>query len=279
MVSLQSYLDRARAGLDGVWWLAVVPFAVALLSTEKFTQLGNADFHVGVSVSFPFPVTGGWAFLSLPDTTTGVGTDGVQTAVTQFGAVALGFALVSLVATAALTAGYLGTIHRALVDEQSQFLADARRYFPPMLGFQLLVLLYVLVALVFAVIFPLFLFVIAVVILAGGYFLYPALHLVVADDRDLLTALVLSYQFTSAGGPTLSYAGRYLLATALVSLPATALFVNFGLSGSVGGLAVLAPVGLVFDTATMAFVHDAFDLSSAEQRESFSASDDSTTYE
>ncbi|KAB7513765.1 hypothetical protein DM867_08110 [Halosegnis rubeus] len=157
MVSLQSYLDRARAGLDGVWWLAVVPFAVALLSTEKFTQLGNADFHVGVSVSFPFPVTGGWAFLSLPDTTTGVGTDGVQTAVTQFGAVALGFAL--------------------------------------------------------------------------------------------------------------------------VSLPATALFVNFGLSGSVGGLAVLAPVGLVFDTATMAFVHDAFDLSSAEQRESFSASDDSTTYE
>lgn len=279
MVSLQSYLARARASLNGVWWLAVVPFAVALLSTEKFTQLGNADFHVGVSFSFPFPVTGGWAFLSLPDAATGVGTGGVRTAVTQFGPAALGFALLSMVATAALTAGYLGTIHRALVDEQPHFFADARRYFVPMFGFQLLVLVYVLAALVFAVIFPLFLLVIAVVILVGGYYLYPSLHLVVADDGDLLTALVRSYQFTSAGGPALSYAGRYLLATALISLPATALFVNLGVPGVVGGLAVLAPVGLVFDTATMAFVHDAFDLSSVRGRERFSASDDSTTHE
>ncbi|RNJ26167.1 hypothetical protein [Halosegnis longus] len=277
MVSLQPYLARARASLDGVWWLAVVPFAVALLSAEKFTQLGNADFHVGVSFSFPFPVTGGWAFLSLPDTAAEVGAGGVRTAVNQFGPAAVGFALLSMVATAALTAGYLGTIHRALADEQPQFLADARRYFAPMFGFQLLVLVYVLAALVFTLIFPLFLIVLAVLILAGGYFLYPALHLVVADDRDLLTALVRSYQFTSAGGPALSYAGRYLLATAIISLPATALFVNLGVPGVVGGLAVLAPVGLVFDAATMAFVHDAFDLSPAEGRERFSASDDSTT--
>lgn len=261
MVSLQSYLARARDALDGLRWLAVVPFTVALLSAEKFTRLGGTDFHVGISFSLPFPVTGGWAFLNLPQASaTSVGTAGIETSVSQFGLASLGFVFLSMVATAALTAGYLGTIRRALTDDQPRFIEDIRRYIAPMLGFQLLILLAVLVTLLFSIISPLFLLIFAVGFLAGGYFFYPALFIVVADDCDLLVALARSYELTSAGGPAFSYAVRYLLATAAISIVATVVFVNLGVIGVLVGLAVLAPVGLVFDTATMAFVYDVLDL-------------------
>lgn len=252
MPSITSLLSRASDALDGRWGLAAVPAVVALLSVGKFRPPA-ADVHVGVSFGFPIPVTTAWNFLSLPTSEV--------TPTLPFGDPVPGVAAlaVTAVVTALLGAGYLGGLDRTLDGDSLAFATDVRRYVVPILGFQLLVLAAGLVGLGAGVLaLPLLLLTVPALLL-GAYLLYPAPYLVVVDDAGLERALRRSLDLTAAGGDALSYFGQYLLLTAAISIPATLVFVNLGIVGLALGCLALAPVALVFDTATMAFVRDITD--------------------
>lgn len=250
MPSLTSLLSRAIDELDGSWFLAGVPLVVALLSVDNFRQPPNVDFHVGVSFGFPVPVSTAWSFLSLPSSGVGV--------TVPFGSFALAapYLLASALVTAALGAGYLGGIDRALRGERVAFLTNVRRYFLPILGFQLFVAVGSLLAFGVGVLLPPLLLLVIPLLLLAAYLLYPAPYLVVVEELGIVAALGRAYDLTVGGGAPLSYFFQYLLAAVAVSIPATLVFVNLGVAGLLLGCFALAPVALVFDTATMAFVRE-----------------------
>ena len=251
MVSILALLSRAREHLGSLLPLALVPFALAAVSVEKFRRVAEstADLRFGVSFGFPTTVSTSWDLLSLPNAGSGLNlpTESVETTV-----------LVMLLATllsALLGAGYLGSIRRELAGVERGFLEDARTYVGPFLGFELVNLVLVLgavaaalVALPLALVFVLALFVFA-------YLFYATPYLVVVEGVDLPTAFRRSYGYAVSGGEYASFFVQYLVAVALVSVVATPLFAT-SLVGAALGTLLLAPVALLFDTVTMLFVRD-----------------------
>jgi hypothetical protein len=88
---------------------------------------------------------------------------------------------------------------------------------------------------------------------------------VVVADLDLGTSLSRSYEYAVDGGRYASYFVQYLLAVAVISLVATPVFTNAGVAGGLAGVVLLAPLGLVFDTATTSFVRDLVDGDGVEE--------------
>jgi len=75
------------------------------------------------------------------------------------------------------------------------------------------------------------------------------------EERSLADAFRRSYDLSSRGGQYTNYFVKYLLAVAAVSLVATPLFTTT-VFGAAVGVAVLAPVCVVFNAATMLFLDD-----------------------
>ena len=249
MPSISDLLSRASDALDGRWGLAAVPAVVALLSIENLRP-PSTDFHVGISFGFPLPVSTGWNLMNTPNGQSGVSL--------PFGEPVLGVATLvgTAVVTAALAAGYLGGLDRALDDDSLAFRTDAREYLVPILGFQLLVLVLGLAGIGVGVVAAPLLLLTLPLLLLGAYLFYPVPYLVITEDAALRAALARSLELTGGGGPALSYFVQYALVTAALSVPATLVFVNLGITGLVLGCVALAPVATVFDMATMAFVRD-----------------------
>lgn len=254
MVSLPALLSDAADRLDDLLPLAAVPLLLGLVSLNKFDQVAAAEgTHFGVSFGIPIPVTTGWSFVSLPNRAQGV--------TVETGSVAsfVPFAALALLGSALLGAGYVGSIDRILEDRRIDFAADVRRYLAPFVGFGLLVLAALLVAVgLVLVAVPLALLAFLLFFVAA-YLLWAAPYLVVVAEMDLGASLSRSYGYAVEGGAYASYFVQYLLAVAAISLVATPLFTNAGLAGGLAGVVLLAPLGLLFDTATTAFVRDFVD--------------------
>ena len=249
MVSLTALLSDAAERTDRTLPLAAVPLVVSLLAVDKFRRIAAFDgVNLGISFGFPSAVTGGWTFLSLPSGGPGV---------TVYPANPVSFVVftgAATLVTAALGAGYLGSLRRAVAGRSRQFLADTRAYFLPVLLFQVASLVASLAFVGAALVVPLLLLLVVPVLLGLAYLFYATPYLVVTGDRSLVPALSASYGYATEGGEYASFFLRYLAVTALVSLPAVPLFTSLGLVGALLGMAVLAPVGLLFDDATMAFL-------------------------
>jgi hypothetical protein len=251
MVSILALLARAREHLGSLLPLAVVPFVLAAVSVEKFRRVAEsgADLRFGISFGFPTTVTTAWDLLSLPNAGPGLNlpTESVETT-----------ALVMLVLTvlsALLGAGYLGSIRRELAGIDRAFAVDARRYFGPFLGFELINLVLVLGAVAAGIVaLPLALAVV-LALFAFAYLFYATPYLVVVEGVDLPTALRRSYDHATSGGEYASFFVQYLVAVALVSVVATPLFTT-SVAGAALGTVVLAPLALLFDTVTLLFVRD-----------------------
>lgn len=248
MVSLPALLSHAAARLDDLLPLAGVPLVLGLLSVDNFRRVALEGQHFGVKFGLPIPVTTGWAFLSLPTRGEGVYLSPADPA--NFVSVAAVVAAWSAI----LGAGYLGSIHRHLAGAERAFVADVRRYALPLFGFQVLVFLGVAVVVGIAVVGVPFLLLGISGLLVAGYLLWATPYLVVAAGLDLREALSESYERAVAGGEYAAFFGQYLVAVAAISLVATPVFVNLGVAGGLAAVVVFAPVGLVFDTAAMAFV-------------------------
>jgi hypothetical protein len=74
------------------------------------------------------------------------------------------------------------------------------------------------------------------------------------EERSLVDAVRRSYDLSARGGAYTSFFVRYLLAVAAVSVVATPLFTTSLVSGVVG-MELLAPIYVVFNAATMLFLH------------------------
>jgi len=251
MVRITALLSRAGEHLGSLLALAVVPLVLAAVSVEKFRRIAgsSADLRFGVSFGFPTTVSTAWDFLSLPNAAPGLN---LPTGSVETTAVVM---LVVTVLSAFLGAGYLGSVRRELAGLDRAFLDDARRFFGPFLGFELINLVLVLGAVAAALVaLPLALgFVLALFVFA--YLFYATPYLVVVEGIDLPAALRRSYGYAASGGEYASFFLQYLVAVALVSVVATPPFTT-SVAGAALGTVVLAPVAVLFDTATMLFVRD-----------------------
>ena len=249
--------SAGRLSEHGLWQYALVPLLLSALNGRQIRNvLGSAyDLHAGISFGVPIPVTDAWSFVSTP--TPG---GGVTVGPTALAGVAL-FA-VGIVLQGVLLAGYLGGLSRGVRGEPPAFGATVREYWLPFLGFALVLL---------AMFLPPALFVLGpaglrgllvlwlLVFVVGGYLLYAAPYLIVLHDVGLGRALGWSVSLATEGGAYLRYAAGYAVVVLLISVPATLVVANLSILGVLVGIVGLAPVGLVFDTATLVFVGDLTD--------------------
>lgn len=239
-------------GDRGLWGYAAVPMLTTLLRFDKVRAVLTADgLNFGLNFGLPLPVSSGWKFVS---TSFGGGAQvsGPATA-TVAGVFVVGVLLQGL-----LMAGYLGGLWASFRGVDQSFVASVRRYLLPFVGFGLLltalVLPPILVTLAGAPIGPVVVLWL-VVTLVVSYLTYGAPYLVVVEDVGLLTALARSLSLATTG-PYARFAAGYVAVVVGVSLPATAVVANTGVLGVVLATVLLAPVGLVFDAATLRFVAD-----------------------
>ncbi len=264
MVSIVALLSRAAERIDSLLPLSLVPLVLAALSLDKFRRIAasNADFRFGITFGFPTTVSSSWEFINVPQPA-----PGLTLPAGGVGATVLVLLAVTVL-SAALGAGYLGSLRRELAGVERSFLEDSRAYFGPFLGFELLHLALVLAGLLAALVaLPLGLLVLPL-LLAFAYLFYATPYLVVVEGTDLPSALRRSYEYATSDGEYASFFVQYLVSVGLVSVVATPLFSNSVLGAAVG-VVVLAPVALLFDTATMLFVRD---LAGATGREGPTAS-------
>lgn len=261
---MPSIIARLRESSDrlsdnDLWSFALVPLVLAALNGTKITNLlqTDYDFHAGISFGVPLPVTDTWAFVSTPAASGG----GVQfSGPTTL--IAVGVFAVGIIIQGVLLAGYLGGLNQGLRGEKPEFDAAVAAYWQRFLGFAVLLLALFLPPVLFTLttrsIAPLILlWVVAFFVLA--YLLYAAPYLIVLHDTGLGEALSWSVSLAVDGGAYLRYALGYGIVVLAISVPATLIVANVPVLGIVLGIVGLAPVGLVFDTATLVFVADLTD--------------------
>jgi hypothetical protein len=252
MVQFGALLSSAGRRLDRLLLLAVVPFLAGIASPGNFSRIAadTSTVRFGVSFGFPSAVATSWDFLSLPNPESGLNVypSGLGT-VQGVGLILGGAAL-----TGVLAAAYLGALRRDLLDEGAGA-SDGLRRVPALVAFELLVALFALgLAGLALVSLPLVLVGLALSLYLA-YRLYPTPYLVVMEDRSLADAFRRSFDLSSHGGPYTNYFVKYLLAVAAVSLVATPLFTTTVFAAAVG-VAVIAPVCVLFNAATMLFLDD-----------------------
>lgn len=258
MPSISERLSDAfdRLSNRDLWAYALVPLLLAALNGTKIRAvlISDHDFYVGLTFGIPLPVTDAWAFVSTPS---GGGVNVAGPGLLGVGLFALGVVLQGV-----LLSVYLGGLTRELRGEPARLGEAFQRYFLRFLGFTVVLLVLFLPPVLFAfaarTLAPL-LVVWLLVFFVGGYLLYAAPYLIVLHDTSVSEALSRSVSLALDGGAYLRYAAGYAAAVLVVSIPATLVVANVPVLGILLGVVGLAPVGLVFDTATLLFVADLTD--------------------
>jgi hypothetical protein len=241
------------------------------MSVGRIRRAATADTTVQVAFGLPAPVSGLWTFLNAP-TRAGVRSRlGVLATV-----VAVATVLSTLVGLA--TAVYLGAIDDDLAGRRSDHLANLRRHAPVTLtfaGVQLLGTLGVVAGVAVAGTNPgagtggtgaspeatgvagLGPLVLAGVLVAVVclYVLTPGVYGGVAADLRPRAAFGRGVELALSRG-YLVFALAHALTVAVVSVPLSALGYAAGLGSLLVAAALAAPVGVIFNAATMAFVRD-----------------------
>ena len=239
--------------------LAAVPVVSSLLNVDAIRRVVAYDGgHFGVKFPLPMTIADLWTFVSLPNQGPGVHVSPT-----------LWLLPVVVAVQSALVAGYLGSVRDLLEGAEYDFAANARRYFLPMLGWQVLVSVptYALVGLGMAA-GPLVLLLIPFYFVAA-YLFYATPYLLVVADAGLGEAVSRSLEWGFSGGSYFSFAAGYLLFGVALSVVLSPFVVNLGAIGIVGGLALSAPVALALAFATVEFVAE---LAAPESSDSAAAS-------
>ncbi|MFC4357246.1 hypothetical protein ACFO0N_04695 [Halobium salinum] len=267
---LEDGWERAASNLP----LALVPFVVSLLQFDDIATVAAFDgVRLGVRFGLPGPVVGLWQFVNVPvrgataDTGLPVGVgpgSEVGAALGLLGVVLVVTPLYAAV-TAALAAGYLGSVRTVLATGRYEFVEGVRRHFVPLFLYALAVLALQLALLVPALFLlgaggfgaGYLLVVLAVpVFFALAYLFYAAPFLVVLRGAGLLDALRGSYELATDGGPYLRFAVGYCVLVVALSIVATPVVVGLGVAGVLFGAVATAPVSLTLAFTTVRFLAD-----------------------
>lgn len=248
------YLDHLSRGVDAVGeapYLILVPLCSALLGFGRADAVVESDQFVSITLGLPSPTPDVWAFLNAAPPV-GV-TDGV---VRTVGAGEAGAFLVGTVVRAALGAGLLGVL-AGIIGERGRlsFPAAVRRHFLPVLVYEVIVLLGVLLLALLAVASGGNVAVVFVGILLGLAVLY-AIYGVpfVAVVRDCGFATALDRTVSLAGtAPYALFTVGYALTVLAFSPIVSAVAYGGGLPGLLLAAVVAAPVGTVLAGAVTSF--------------------------
>lgn len=251
-----------------VWPLLFVPVVATLLDVGRLRTLlrtsapapssgesvevvvTEPDRVFSVTFGVPRPVSTLWSFVNAQP-------NGLSTGAPGFDSVAVFVLalLVSAVVSGLLAAGYLGSIDAAL-DGRFGFLEAVRSYGRPLVGFSLLEagvgLLLIALGLVA---FPLVV-VVVVALFVLAYLFFATPYLVVVEDTGLAPALRHAFELTTNDGRMLVFFGGYLIVSALLSVPISALAFAAEPFGLALAILVSGPVALLLNVATLLFVRD-----------------------
>lgn len=237
--------DRALDHLP----LAAVPLVSSLLAVDNARRvLASERLHFGLAFRFPAALPDLWTFVSLPGREAGVHVSPALAALP-----------VLILVRAALVAGLVGSVHDLLRTGEYDFAANVRRYFAPVVVYEVVVHVAGLAAVAVGIAaFPLA-FLLLPAFIVASYLFYAAPYVLVVADCGVADALGRSYAWATDGGPYLAFGAGYLLFVTATSVVATAFVVNLGALGVVVGALASAPVALALTFATTEFVADLVD--------------------
>lgn len=233
--------------------LAAIPVLSSILDIDSVERMLSADgFSTGMVFRFPTALIDLWSFVRLPSQGPGLHPPDFT------------YLPVLVLVQSVLLAGYLGSVDEVRRRGGYDFWQNAKQYSGRILGYQLLVLVPMLVMvgvgflgfgspLEFALSGAVLLSVVGYLLLSYCFYAVP--YLLVVRDTGLLTAFSWSLELATKGGPYARYAGGYLVVTAIVSLLVTTV-VGLGAFGIVVGTALTAPLALALSFATTEFVAD-----------------------
>lgn len=250
MPSIIGWLGRAAEPFDRLLPLALVPLVATLLDVGRLAELLEPDDRVfSVTFGVPRAVTTLWSFLNVQAQGVSLGPVGLAA---LSPAVVLA-TVASVVVTALLAAGYLGSID-ACLDGEYEFVAELRRYARPFVGLGVLQAAVGIGVLAPAILFPPLLVPAFAVVLGLAYLFFAAPYLIVTDGLSLVPALRKSYGVATADGRCLGFFLGYVVVNAVASVPVSWLAFNYGPAGVALAVLVVAPVALLLNTATLLFV-------------------------
>lgn len=266
-----SLFSRSVQHAARVWPLAVVPLVATLLDVGRLRRLlapptpaPTNDDSIGVVVSEPdrvFSVTFGvprpvstlWSFVNAQSNGLSAGPAGFDSVVVF----AVAF-LVSAVVSGLLAAGYLGSIDAAL-DGRFDFLAAVRSYARPLVGFTLLEAAVGLLLVGVGIVALPLVVVVAVGLFVLAYLFFATPYLIVVADIGLAPALGKSFELATTEGRVLGFFVGYVVVSAVLSVPISALAFAAEPVGLALAILVSAPVALLLNVATLLFVRDVVD--------------------
>lgn len=224
--------DRAAEVTRGSLDLAVVVLVATLLSGSKVSRALAAGPGGGITFPFPSGLPTLWTYVSLP---AGPGTGSVGGPLSLVAFVPL--FLVGLLVTAALEAGFLGTLSSRIDGETDGFVDGVERYTLRMVGVNLLRAVVVFVAAPLLLVFP----PLAVVVSLGvTYLIYGLPFEIVVSDAAFGTALGQTVSHALDGGEYAFFGGVHLVAGAVASVLFSSLVRGGGLLSILVGAAIVA---------------------------------------
>lgn len=248
------YLGHLARGVDAVGeapYLVAIPLLSAMLGIGRVGSVVGTDQAFSLTLGLPTPTPDVWAFLNAAQPI-GV-TDGV---VGTFGAAEAGAFLVGTAVRAVLGAGLLGVLAGVLGErERPAFVAAVRRFFLPVLLYEVLVLLGVLLLALLTVASggnPVVVLVGISLGLVVLYAIYGTPFLAVAGNRDFPTAVNRSVSLAGSGPYALFTVG-YALTVLACSPVVSALAYGGGIPGLVLAAVLAAPVGTVLAATATSF--------------------------
>jgi len=228
---MPSRAARAREVTLNSLALALFPAVATLLSLSNVARALAANAGAGITFPFPTGLPTLWTYVSLPSGPAGPSVGG-PLSITAF----VPLFVVGLLVTAALEAGFLGSLWRRLEGDPIAVWTSVRRYTLRMVGVNLLRFLVVLAALPLFVIPPLAL--LAVVVLS--YLVYGLPFQIVARDVSFGPALRSTVSTALSGGSYAVFGIAHLLAGAAASVVLTGVVLSTGPVGVLAGTAVVA---------------------------------------
>jgi hypothetical protein len=241
--------------------LALLPLLTTLTAVGKIRRVAAASTSFQFTFGLPQYVGGLWTFVNAP-TPNGVTVFGYPAGVVFERPAVIAPAVTATVGgtllVGLLAAAYLGTLDRALADEPAAPLADLRTHAPVTVGFVLLELVGGLAVFGVAALLPTPIVVLPLLVgsLVALYLLGPVPYVGVATDCSLRTALVRGVDLAGTRDWllfVLAHAGVAAICSPVVSGIAFA----GGLPSVLVAAVLAAPLALVLNAATMAFVRDA----------------------